>query len=158
MTMDRPGIQTARAVIFDSEGQLLLIERHKDGKQYFVLPGGHVDGGETPEQAVVREVLEETSCNVMVRQLLYTSSDDIAHHDQRIYLCEYHGGEPALQPNSVEAQAQRSGVPQQWLPGWFRIEDLQDKQVFPQGLLKYLDADRALNFQHNPYKIIERQV
>lgn len=152
------GKQTARAVIFNDNDQLLMVERHKNGEHYYVLPGGHVDKDETPEQAVVREVHEETGLDVEVEKLLYTSTDDIAHHDQRIFLCRYQGGEPELQPDSIEARAQEAGEPQDWLPAWFTFDELRDKQVYPQALLKYLEEDRVINYHHNPYKIIERRV
>jgi mutator protein MutT len=152
------GKQTARGIIFNDEGQILMVERHKDGEHYFVLPGGHVDEGESPQQAVVREVMEETGLSVVVDKLLYTSSDDKFGNDQSIYLCSYLGGEPALQPDSVEAKAMDSGEPQQWVPAWFSFDDLQGKTVYPVGLLKYLEEDKANGYHHNPYKIIERRV
>ncbi len=150
--------QTARAIIFNDDGKLLMVERHKDGEHYFVLPGGHVDQGETPERAVAREVWEETGLNVTVNKLLYTSSDDKYQNDQRIYLCDYHGGEPELQPESIEAQLQNSGEPQEWKPAWFSFDELREQTVYPVGLLRYLEEDRALSYHHNPYKIIERRV
>lgn len=152
------GKQTARAIIFNDDGKLLMIERHKDGEHYFVLPGGHVDEGETPERAVVREVFEETGLAVTVNKLLYTSSDDKYQNDQRIYLCDYHGGEPELQPDSIESRLQNSGEPEEWKPGWFDFDDVRDQTVYPVGLLRYLEEDRAISYHHNPYKIIERRV
>jgi ADP-ribose pyrophosphatase YjhB (NUDIX family) len=155
------GAHTARAIIFNPESKLLLIERHKNGEHYFVLPGGHVEAGELPEQAVVREVAEETGFKVNVDKLLYTSTDDTYHNDQRLYLCQYFGDEvqkPQLQPESNEAKVVASGESQLWAPGWFSFNELRDKTVYPRGLLKYLEEDRAINYHHNPYKIIERRV
>lgn len=45
------------AVIHDESGRLLLQEKH-DGS--WSLPAGAIEPGETPQQAVVREVQEET--------------------------------------------------------------------------------------------------
>lgn len=148
--------QIARAVIFNQDDNLLMIERHKNGEHYFVLPGGHVDAGETSEQAVVREVAEETGLRVTVQKLLYTLHSD-EYGNQQIFLCSYHGGEPQLQPDSIEYQIQQSGEPQVWLPAWFSLEQLKSKVVYPRGLIRYIDEDRALNYHHNPYKILERQ-
>jgi ADP-ribose pyrophosphatase YjhB (NUDIX family) len=135
-----------------------MIERHKDGEHYFVLPGGHVDKDETPEGAVVREVAEETGLRVTIDKLLYTSADDKYGNDQRIYLCNYLGGEPELQPDSQEYKIQQSGEPQAWLPAWFTFDELQGKTIYPRGLLRYVQEDQALNYRHNPYKILERPV
>jgi mutator protein MutT len=150
--------QTARAIIFNDEGKILMVERHKDGEHYFVLPGGHVDDGEVPERAATREVMEETGLTVTVDKLLYTSTTDKYGNDQRIFLCTYLGGEPKLQDNSVEAKAMNEGEPQQWAPAWFSFDELRDKTVYPAGLLKYLEEDKASGYHHNPYKIIERRV
>src|SRR5688500_17609714 len=45
-----------------SEGRILLVRQHRvvTGEQTIELPSGHVDPGETPEQAARRELLEET--------------------------------------------------------------------------------------------------
>lgn len=144
--------RTARAVIFNDEGKLLIVERHKNGSHYFVLPGGHVGKDESPQQAAVREVAEETGLMATVDRLLYTSSD------QQIFLCNYLGGEPMLQPDSIEAAVMAKGDSQQWSPAWFSFDELRGKTVYPTGLLKYLEEDKANGYHHNPYKIIERRV
>jgi nucleoside triphosphatase len=54
---------TTGALIFDKEGRLFLMRSHKwEGK--WVIPGGHVDLGERIEDAVRREVKEETNLDV----------------------------------------------------------------------------------------------
>jgi ADP-ribose pyrophosphatase YjhB (NUDIX family) len=52
-------------VVLDPAGRLLLIRRgHDPHAGLWSLPGGRVERGETPEQAVRREVLEETGLSV----------------------------------------------------------------------------------------------
>jgi nucleoside triphosphatase len=54
---------TTGALIFDRSGRLFLMKSHKwEGK--WVIPGGHVDLGERIEDAVRREVKEETNLDV----------------------------------------------------------------------------------------------
>lgn len=49
------------AIITDRAGRLLLVQRgHEPGKGLWSVPGGRVEPGETDEEAVAREVLEET--------------------------------------------------------------------------------------------------
>jgi 8-oxo-dGTP diphosphatase len=53
------------AVIHDASGRLLLIRRgHDPHRGLWSLPGGRIEAGESPEQAVVREVREETGLEV----------------------------------------------------------------------------------------------
>jgi mutator protein MutT len=53
------------AVVHDEAGRLLLIRRgHDPHAGLWSLPGGRVEDGETIEQAVRREVLEETGLTV----------------------------------------------------------------------------------------------
>lgn len=58
----------AIAVIFDEQGRVLLSER-ADGRGWN-LPAGFVDGGESPEEAAVRETWEETGLEVVVERLI----------------------------------------------------------------------------------------
>ena len=55
---------------------ILLIHRKSDGKDYYTFPGGGVETGETLEQAVVRELYEETSLRAEIDKLLYIHEYD----------------------------------------------------------------------------------
>lgn len=59
----------AVAILIESD-KVALIERHRAGRHYFTFPGGGVDAGETAEQAVIREMEEETGLRVAVRRKL----------------------------------------------------------------------------------------
>jgi 8-oxo-dGTP pyrophosphatase MutT (NUDIX family) len=56
--------ETGGGVVVDDEGRVLLLERHvvrEEGLRHEIrLPKGHIDPGETPEQAALREVREES--------------------------------------------------------------------------------------------------
>ena len=54
---------TVGALIFNPTGELLLLKSHKWHGMY-VVPGGHVELGETLEEALRREVKEETNLEV----------------------------------------------------------------------------------------------
>ena len=54
---------TVGVFIFNSNGELLLLQSHKwPGRS--VVPGGHVELGETLEQTVLREAKEETGLDI----------------------------------------------------------------------------------------------
>jgi ADP-ribose pyrophosphatase YjhB (NUDIX family) len=59
------------AVMFDAAGRMLLIlRRNEPGAGLWSIPGGRIEAGETDEQAVVREVAEETGLAVRCGALL----------------------------------------------------------------------------------------
>jgi len=60
--MQRPEVVVA-AIIFNSKNEVLLCKSGKWQNKY-VVPGGHVEGGETLEEALIREVKEETNLGV----------------------------------------------------------------------------------------------
>lgn len=64
-------IPAVGAVVFDERGRILLVLRaNEPARGTWSLPGGKVELGETAEDAVIREVLEETGIAVqMVREV-----------------------------------------------------------------------------------------
>ncbi len=56
------------AVISDAQGRLLLQE--KAAGQGWSLPAGGIEPGETPQQAIAREVMEETGLEVVSSEVL----------------------------------------------------------------------------------------
>ena len=52
------------------EGKLLVV-RNARKSNYYALPGGHIDPGETPVRCIERELLEELGVAPTVGRLLY---------------------------------------------------------------------------------------
>ncbi len=57
------------ALIFNKDGNLFLMRSHK-WKDRWIIPGGHVELGETMEDALKREVKEETGMDIYDIQFL----------------------------------------------------------------------------------------
>lgn len=60
---------TVGALIVNEEGKILLAKSHKWFDKY-TLPGGHIEVGETMEEALKREVREEVGLDVEVGEFL----------------------------------------------------------------------------------------
>lgn len=95
----RTPLLTVDAVVFDGAERLLLIRRKYPPFQgQYALPGGFVDCGETVEQAVLRELGEETGLNGRIKGLVGVYSApgrDPRHHTASVaFLVTAHGQQP----------------------------------------------------------------
>ena len=70
MTASRWKPNVTVAAIAQRNGRYLLVEEHTAEGLRLNNPAGHLDPGESPEQAVVRECLEETACHFVPEALL----------------------------------------------------------------------------------------
>ena len=72
----------AGCIMKDSDGKVLLMHRNTPKRVQWEVPGGCVEEGETPEQAAVREVMEELDLTVMVTREIGSKSfeEDGEHH------------------------------------------------------------------------------
>lgn len=89
---------SSRAIIIE-DGKLLAMFRRKikkDGsvKEYYVIPGGGLEDGETLEENVIRELKEEFNVDIEVVNFLSTEEydDTIANY----FLCKIVNGTPKL--------------------------------------------------------------
>jgi ADP-ribose pyrophosphatase YjhB (NUDIX family) len=83
--------RSAGAIIKDEKGRILMLDR-KLFPFGWACPAGHVDAWETPEEALSREVKEETNLDVKRYRLLYNEFIDwnecsrgIKGHDWYLY-------------------------------------------------------------------------
>lgn len=117
--------RAVRAIII-KDNKLLIIHRNKFGLEYDTLPGGKIELGETPEQALGREVYEETTIKFTNPRLIYLEHAGDPYGDQYIYLCEYEEGEPKLDPKSDEALIHKMGQ-NLYEPKWLALDELSKK-------------------------------
>ena len=108
-----------QAVVLENH-RVLLVKR--DNPALWELPGGGMRPEETPEQAVIREVYEETGVRAEIVELLgwYTRTGFCAHHAP-VFICHPIGGE--LRPHADEASKVQyfplSALPRGLFP-WYR--------------------------------------
>src|SRR5918993_3394077 len=97
-----------RGAVFREDGALLLVRERSDGA--WTVPGGWVDVGESPSEAVEKEVREESGYIVRASKLLAVLDRDrhghppSGHHVYKLFLrCEMLGGDAA--PPGIETDA-----------------------------------------------------
>ena len=89
-------VKATVGAIIDKDGKILLTKRNNEPfKDYWCIPGGHIDFGETPEQAIKREVKEETC--LIVKSLKFSGyyseiyKEINWHAVALIFICETKG-------------------------------------------------------------------
>ncbi len=87
---------TVDGIIISEQSVLLVQRKYEPFREHWALPGGFVEYGEKTENAVIREVFEETGMRVKITQLLGVYSDpgrDPRGHTVTVaYLLEPIGG------------------------------------------------------------------
>lgn len=130
--MDYPEV-TVGAVILNPDNEVLICRSTKWNGKY-VIPGGHIELGETMEEALIREVREETALEIYDIELLSLKESiygknfgDKRHFIFIDYLCRTDSYEIDL---NDEFDAYE----------WISLADLEnfDLENFVKGLLKEL--------------------
>jgi ADP-ribose pyrophosphatase YjhB (NUDIX family) len=67
-------IHTAFILIKKNDKYLLIMEGGTQAMELWCMPGGHVDEGETLEQAAIRETLEEAGVHVKLGEKILTET------------------------------------------------------------------------------------
>ncbi len=119
-------------IVLIKENKVALIERHRAGLDYFVFPGGGVDEGESPEQAAIRETMEELGIEVAIQRKV--AEVELGQKSRQIYfLVEQTGGEFGTGAGEEFTDSNRDH-PQKgiYIPIWMPIEELsQHTNVYP---------------------------
>jgi len=82
-------IEVVAAIILKDDRIFATQRGYGDFKDWWEFPGGKIEVGETPEEALVREIREELSADISVDKFLCTVEHDYPqfHLAMHCYLC-----------------------------------------------------------------------
>ncbi len=114
---ENPTLMVVAAALVDRQGRVLLQQRApgRSMEGLWEFPGGKMEPGESPEQALIRELEEELGIQVAEASLTATTFASASLGDRRLllllYLCrEWHGT-----PQALDASALRWVLPREML-------------------------------------------
>ena len=105
-------------------------------KGYFLLPGGHVKIGETLEEGLIRETLEEVGVKIECKRMLWSEecfwewNGKQAHNIAFYYLVDLCENEEILDNGEFVSQKDNCNV----VIGWMPIEEIQNITIYPEFL------------------------
>ena len=120
-------IEVVAAIIRDTEGRIFATQRgYGEWKDWWEFPGGKIEAGESPEEALRREICEELETHISVGSLLQTIEYDYPkfHLTMHCYLCSVLSGALTLKEHEAArwlAKDQLDSV--RWLPADLQIVD-----------------------------------
>lgn len=144
----------AGAVLVEN-GKVALIERHRAGRHYYVFPGGGVDPGESPEQAAVREMEEETGLHVIVQRKLAEIHFGLS--EQVYYLVDRLDGEfgtgTGEEFTDSDPNDPAEGV---YIPIWMPVEELpRHENVYPLDVAALVAVAANAGWPEEPIVVVE---
>ncbi|MFN2530735.1 MAG: NUDIX hydrolase [Pyrinomonadaceae bacterium] len=113
---------TAAAIILDNQGQVLLLKHRFRAGSGWGMPGGFIKPGEQPEEALRRELQEETGLRLETLQIFAARSFKRPRQIEIVYLGRANARGT---PQSIEIETL----------GWFRPDSLPSGLPFDQQRL-----------------------
>lgn len=130
------------AAIARKDDKLLTTEMEKDGRRYHVVPGGKVEKNENIEEALKREISEETNLVLnefslaYIRELKMKEDKGIEFY----YLIQDYKGTPETGYDPEEKCSELKQV------HWKNLNELEDANFLPKQLANRIKEDRKTDF------------
>lgn len=113
-------IEVVAAIIHDDQDRIFATQRgYGEYKDWWEFPGGKMEAGETPEEALKREIWEELETRIVVERLVETVEWDYPqfHLTMHCYLCHVESGHLELKEHEAAKWLRKDELESvNWLP------------------------------------------
>jgi 8-oxo-dGTP pyrophosphatase MutT (NUDIX family) len=140
------------SVILIKDDRIALVERHRLGRHYFVIPGGKLEPGETPKMAAAREAKEELGLDVKIGRLV--ASIWFQGRVQYYFLAEETGGEFG-QMSGPEADTIPGSPKGTYQPTWIPVDELPNQPVLPEEVANLVWRSHHAGWPETPLNVPE---
>jgi len=115
------------AAVIIKDNKILLMRRIKEGREYFVFPGGGIEENESIEDAIIREVKEELSLDAKIDKLLF-EIENRGQEEFYFLIKEFSG---TLKLGGPEKE--RMNENNQYYPEWVDLDKISDlSNLYPE--------------------------
>ena len=123
-------IEVVAAIIHDEQGRIFVTQRgYGEWKDYWEFPGGKMEAGETPKEALKREIWEELETHIVVERFVETVEWDYPHFHltMHCYLCHVESGHLKLKEHEAAKWLNKDELESvNWLPAdWELVRNLK---------------------------------
>lgn len=123
-------IEVVAAIIHDDQGRIFATQRgYGEWKDWWEFPGGKMEAGETPEEALRREIWEELETRIVVEKFVETVEWDYPafHLTMHCYLCHVESGHLELKEHEAAKWLNKDELESiKWLPAdWDLVRRLK---------------------------------
>ena len=113
-------IEVVAAIIYDDDDRIFATQRgYGDYKDSWEFPGGKMESGETPEEALKREIWEELETKIVVERLVQTVEYDYPkfHLIMNCFWCHIESGSLTLKEHEAAKWLSMNNLNSvEWLP------------------------------------------
>lgn len=126
-------IKVVAAVIMEDNKIFATQRGYGDFKGGWEFPGGKIDEGETPEEALMREIKEELDIEIEVKELLYTVEYDYPrfHLSMDCFVCSIKSGDLILKEHEAAQWLTKETLDSvEWLPADLKLIDKLREMIY----------------------------
>ena len=113
-------IEVVAAIIHDADGRIFATQRgYGDFKDFWEFPGGKMEPGESPEEALKREIWEELETRIVIERFVRTIEWDYPqfHLTMHCFWCRVESGALTLKEHEAARWLSKNELQSvNWLP------------------------------------------